>query len=264
MTEPAHWGAFVSFVWPILWFKYNEKESIIYKYLSKVMAFFLILASITITSRTFLIIFIIQVVFLLLIKKWPKSLIIIKALLITIFISGASILIAMFSDVFNVNESLSSAARLGSTLVALDVASNYFLTGIGIGQFHYYLSLYSAPIIIDLPELQDILTGNAVSRASTFNFYIRLIAELGLIGFFAFIYIMAKSILGFIFLYKSDSENYTGVILSLVGAMSFWLTQDSFLYSPAIFFIAVGLALREKMGVVHYFRTHTPFSLRNA
>lgn len=263
MTEPAHWGAFVSFVWPILWFKYNEKENLSYKYLSKILVIILIFASITTSSRTFLIIFAIQISFFLFIMKLPKSLIIIKALLITVFIFGASILITMFSDVFNVNESLSSAARLGSTLAAMDIASDYFLTGIGIGQFHYYLSQYAVSIITDLPELQDILTGNAISRASTFNFYIRLIVELGLVGFFAFMYIIGKSVSGYRILFKADNENYTGVILSLVGAMSFWLTQDSFLYSPAIFFIALGLAFREKIADVRYSRSLIQFRLRH-
>jgi hypothetical protein len=236
MSEPSYWGAFVAYTWPILYFCFRNKSA---RLGGRLLAVVLIGSALLIGARTLIAIVFIQL--LIVVFASHISIAVKLSLAIACGVGGLAILVAT-TDTFAVSENLSSAMRLGSTLLGLNVASAHGLTGVGIGQFHYYFTPEFAPDFLFLSEeAAYVFSGVSDMRASTFNFFVRLVVELGVIGFLGFFWLIVSA--GRAVFRLSDMRFRFGLGLAYVGALSFWLTQDSFLYSPALLFMAVGLAV---------------------
>lgn len=236
MSEPSYWGAFVAYSWPILFFCFRSPGE---RVVARLMAAVLIGTAIFIGARTLIGIVFIQVLIVVFASRISKAF-----KLFLFFVSaivGLAVLIGT-TDTFAVSDNLSSAMRLGSALLGVNVAAAHGLTGVGIGQFHYYFVPQYAPDFLFLSEeAAFIFNGLGDFRASTFNFFVRLVVELGVLGLIGYIWLIVSAGIGVFRL--SDKRLRSGLGLAYVGALSFWLTQDSFLYSPAILFMAFGLSI---------------------
>lgn len=237
MSEPSYWGAFVAYIWPILFFCFDDGS--VARRLSRTCALLLIGTALFIGARTLIGIVFVQALILVLSSRINT---LVKLILLIVCAAGGMLGLILSTDIFAVSDNLSSAMRLGSTLLALNVAGSYGLFGVGVGQFHYYFTPEFAPNFLLLSsEAANIFGDVSDFRASTFNFYVRLMVELGVIGMLGYMMLIVRA--GRSILHLPELNMRRGLGLAYVGAMAFWLTQDSFLYSPALFFIALGLSL---------------------
>ena len=145
--------------------------------------------------------------------------------------------------VLNVEENLSSANRLGSPLLAFNaIGAGYGLSGIGIGQFHFFYRDEFAPDFLHVSaEAIDQMAFDAPSRASTYNFYARVFLECGVVGLAALLVALAA-------LFRMAlPRNRLPLLTFLAGALGFLLTQDTYLYPPLILAVAMILGTVERV-----------------
>jgi hypothetical protein len=231
MSEPSYFGAFAGiFTLPLLFFCKK------YRLFNILMAALLFLISIYIQAKTFFIVIFIQIIFFLLFNPSRKYSIIIGLLLIPLF--ATAVYTMNTSQVFNVEQNLSSAYRLGSGLLALNVASSgYGFLGIGFGQFHFfYLQEFSPDFLLLSHEALNQINNVYDSRASTFSLPIRILIEAGIFG-------LASAIMLIYTLFRkfsssNDRVTQTGLFF-ISGSIGFLLTQDSYCLPS----LALGLAL---------------------
>lgn len=139
-----------------------------------------------------------------------------------------------------INENMSSVMRVGSNMLALNVAlEGYGLLGIGIGQFHFMYTPEFAPDYLLLSqEALDLMGGVTGRRASTFNLPLRLLVETGVIGL----------ALGTLMLFQlfwslrntTDPIAQTGLIF-VAGSLGFLMTQDTYCLPSLAFGLALSL-----------------------
>jgi len=236
-SEPSYWGAFCGYMWPLcaicLIANYPFNRLLIL-----CLLFICLVTPFIIRARTFIGILTVQLLFASFIckKRWFWFPLAIAAL---IFI------LPLFNEfqLFDIHENLSSAMRLGSTILGLNLSKEYGFFGLGLGQFTYFYSdKYAPDFLLYSEEAMSYFTGEALFRASTYNLFVRALVELGFLGFIGFTMLYFLPIL---YVYKNCYKNSIDkkkfwflFLLSYVGAIAFQLTQDSLLYSPAIFFIA--------------------------
>lgn len=237
MSEPSYWGAFVAYVWPVLFFCFDDGS--LARKVSRTIAIFLIGTALFIGARTLIGIVFVQALILVLSSRINN---LVKLFLLIACTAGGLLGLLLSTDIFAVSDNLSSAMRLGSTLLAVNVAGSYGLFGVGVGQFHYYFTPEFAPGFLLLSsEAGNIFDDVSDFRASTFNFYVRLVVELGVVGMAGYLLLIIRAGRNILQLHQLHVRR--GLGLAYVGALAFWLTQDSFFYSPALFFIALGLSL---------------------
>ncbi len=145
-------------------------------------------------------------------------------------------------SVLDVQANLSSAMRLGSTMIALNAAaSGYGLLGLGFGQFHFVYSPQFAPdFLVYLPEAELFFGRMADVRASTYNLPARLLIEEGVVGlmlFLVLIWIVFRNGRT-----RNDLWHQYGAVLA-GSSLGFLLTQDTYFF-PALVCGAAILASR--------------------
>jgi hypothetical protein len=141
----------------------------------------------------------------------------------------------------DVRENLSSADRLGSALLASNViAHGYALPGIGFGQFHFFYRDRFAPDFLFLSREASLqLTPNAPNRASTYNFFLRVLLETGLTGFIVLVMAIKK-------LWSVEvPPRLTFIPYIFAGSLGFLLTQDTYVYPPLMFSSALIMSVLE-------------------
>lgn len=232
MSEPSYFGAFAGlFALPLIFFCQK------YKIVNITLSLILVFISVLIQAKTFFIVIFIQILLLLAGNK--QSL---KRKFLILILAAPLLAMAIYTLnttlVLNVDQNLSSANRLGSALLALNVASSgYGLLGIGFGQFHFfYLPEYSPNFLLLSQEALDQMNNVNDTRASTFSLPIRLLVETGILGLIAavtFVYILFRKFSG-----SKDVATQTG-LLFISGSVGFLLTQDTYCLPS----LALGLAL---------------------
>jgi hypothetical protein len=162
------------------------------------------------------------------------------ALLLLLAISAVAVSFIVRFSALDVSENLSSAMRFGSTLLSINVSiSGYAVPGIGIGQFHFFYRDAFAPEFLYLSEEGlNQLSPDAANRASTFNFYTRVLLETGLAGFISFFLAM----LALLRTELNASTRYIATLLS--GSLGFLMTQDTYFYPPLVMACALLLGVR--------------------
>ncbi|WP_431259095.1 hypothetical protein ACQ86G_02125 [Roseateles chitinivorans] len=162
------------------------------------------------------------------------------ALLLLAAIGVAAVSFIVRFSALDVSENLSSAMRFGSTLLSINVStSGYAIPGIGIGQFHFFYRDAFAPEFLYLSEEGlNQLSLDAANRASTFNFYTRLLLEVGLAGFIGFFLAM----LALLRTRLNANTRYIATLLS--GSLGFLMTQDTYFYPPLVMACALLLSVR--------------------
>jgi hypothetical protein len=232
MSEPSYYGTFaILFAIPMVLAGGNKK---IRNYMT---AFLLILTAVISLAKTMIVVLIGQVAFLVLIKPAVSKVRNLYRLAFLAFIPVAYGLILNTSAI-NVEDNLSSNMRLGSNVLAMNVAADgYWLFGAGIGQFHFLFRPEYAPDFLFLSsEAVAQFDGEGASRFSSFNLPLRLAVETGVVGlllFLAIFFMTIRAARG-----ATDPATIVGICF-VGGSVGFLMTQDTYCL-PALF---LGLAL---------------------
>jgi hypothetical protein len=141
----------------------------------------------------------------------------------------------------DLEDSLSSIARIGSLLAGIHTALNEPLAGIGIGQFGHFYAQHVPDFALVSEEVLSWAEGSSQYRASTFNLFVRLICELGVpLGTIACCIVLLPLVRGLRRPAQERAQSpFVWILLAAVAGVAFWFTQDQFGYQPAI----LGLAL---------------------
>lgn len=242
MSEPSYYGTFAAlFGTPLLIMKCFNK------YYYRVLGALIVLTAFVINAKTMFIVISFQILFYVFFMR-------IKA-------SKINLLIGLFALVFggltmnasqkplDVNENLSSAMRIGSTVLGLNLAMDgYGLSGVGAGQFHFFYKEVYAPSFLFLSdEASNQFKSAAENRASTYNLFVRLLVETGFVGLLLFMDIIRRALIS---ARVSDDPTSQFAVLLISGSIGFLMTQDTYFYPPLV----LGLALA--------FSSHRPTLLR--
>lgn len=129
----------------------------------------------------------------------------------------------------NVQENLSSAMRLGSAVLAWNVAkAGYGLVGVGFGQFHFMYQVRFAPWYLMYSEEAKLAFSHfADTRASTYNLFLRYLVETGVVGLAIFLGVILR-------LLVTAREHHLveacfGSVL-MCGSLGFLFTQDPYFF----------------------------------
>lgn len=232
MSEPSYFGTFAGlYAIPLMFFNKSNKT------INGLMFFALIFISLIIEAKTFAIVFASQLLYLLFVMKYRRSLKTLITILVFIFIGTAYYLIVDL-QALNLEENLSSIMRLGSSHLAFNVAtSGYGFLGIGFGQFHFfYTSLFSPDYLLLSKEALDQMANVNDSRASTFNLPLRIFVETGVGGLLLFLMLFYQIFSSF---HKSKDPVTQVGLLFLVGSLGFLLTQDTYCLPSLAFSLAL-------------------------
>lgn len=241
MSEPSYFGAFAGlYAIPLIFInKFN-------KIINGLIFFALILISIVIEAKTFVVVFAAQLLYLMCVIKNMKILKTLITLLVFVFI-GVTYYVIFYLGVLNLEENMSSVMRFGSSQIAFNVAtSGYGLLGIGFGQFHFfYTPLFSPDYLLYSKEALDQMSNFNDSRASTFNLPLRILVETGVGGLFLFLMLIYRIFSKF----HNSKDPVTQVgLLFLAGSLGFLLTQDSYCL-PSLAF-ALALVITQKRALL--------------
>lgn len=240
MSEPSYFGTASALLgFPLIILKGS------YNYLRKIVGLSMIIFSFLISAKTIIMVLLFQLAFLFYYKNNKLSLkhkvsLLIAFLVVLTFISTTKVL--------DVQENLSSATRLGSSHIALNVALNgYALTGVGIGQFHYFYRPEFAPEYMNFVNAEMNFGKDLEFRSSTFNFFLRTLVEIGLAGLIIIILFLKKIAR----IAKSNQTINSEIGFHFMsGSIGFLLTQDTYFYPPLI--LGISLILAEKQRLSRY------------
>ncbi len=221
MSEPSYYGTMAAlFAIPLLLApQFHGKNS------SKILAAGLLVSAITVSAKTMVIVAGTQVLFLLLFGRLGRA----KALIVFILLSATAIFFIQTRSALNLEQNLSSINRIGSVHLAANVAaSERSFIGIGAGQFHFQYRAENAPTyLFASDEAISQMSSDANTRASTYNFPLRVFVELGVVGFLLVF-------IGIIYLLFIFNRKLILAQMLLLGSLGFLLTQDTYMYPPLI------------------------------
>jgi hypothetical protein len=194
------------------------------------LAVSMFVSAVLIGAKTFVVVAGVQV--LMLLSKRTKSLRhLFGGALVVAAVGVCALFFVQRYAALDVEENLSSAVRLGSAVLATNVCLHgYALPGIGFGQFHFFYRDEFAPAFLFLSsEALSQLNATAETRASTYNFLLRVFLETGVIGGIIMIYCLRR-----LWIAKMP-EHLLFVSVLFAGALGFLLTQDTYFYPPLVF-----------------------------
>jgi len=236
-TEPSYFGTFAAtYGTALLCLSVSPGRKLFYA----LLALALFVSSIAIGAKTFVVVLGAQALYYVLHRTRSLASALAGALVLSI-VSVCAIYFIVTYSALDVRENLSSADRLGSAVLATNVALHgYALPGIGFGQFHFLYRDQFAPDFLFLSRGASLaLSSDADFRASTYNFYLRVLLETGLTGFIIFAIAIKK-------LWDVPlSGNLAFVAAIFAGALGFLMTQDTYFYPPLVFATALILGVME-------------------
>ena len=227
-SEPAYFGTFAAIYGTAL---VMLPASPLRRFVNVLLAAALYASAIVIGAKTFVVVAAAQAAWLMLRRKQGGRRNAAGPLVMFAAVVGCGVFFIQTYSVLNVQENLSSTMRLGSSLLAANVArAGYALTGIGFGQFHFFYQDQFAPAFIFLSrEALDQMNPEVDTRASTFNLYLRVLVETGIAGFLLLIGCLSR----LWFARIPESVGFVSVIFA--GALGFLMTQDTYFYPPLVF-----------------------------
>jgi len=232
MSEPSYFGAFVGMYGTVLVLIRSVPQ---YK-LRCILGILLFVCAVLTDAKTFIPVSVCALA----VAVWqhPKSLLRIRYVPIAIVFLAVCSYVIVSRSALDVQENYSSAMRLGSSVLALNVARHgYAVTGIGFGQFHFFYKPSFAPSFLVATNESSIQFSSSIEyRASTFNYYVRLLLETGLVGLIMLLYMLYRIMRAA--RYDFRPESLLGMLL-LAGSLGFLFTQDTYFYPPLV----IGLAL---------------------
>ena len=134
----------------------------------------------------------------------------------------------------NLKNNISNQSRFGMQYASLQVFKENPIIGVGFGQETYHKRYhYPKWATRNNWEFKYVYQNNSIKSFPTaYNIYTRLLAEIGLIGFFIFLGLIFFSIQKSFFLFK-NSQNENKVLafitmISFVGLSLNWMQTDFF------------------------------------
>jgi len=231
MSEPSYYGTFAAmYAIPLVIFGGQHKI------LKRILAIALLATALLIHAKTLFVVLGAQLLYLATARKSPTMRAMFGTILVAVVL--AVIYMIMNGATPNLDENLSSIMRLGSNVLALNVATEgYGLIGVGTGQFHFMYRPEFAPDYLFLSqEAVDQIYEVSGRRASTFNWPLRLLVESGLPGLF----LASLMLLRVFWSLRRTTDRITQTGLCFVaGSLGFLMTQDTY----ALPSLAFGLAL---------------------
>lgn len=194
------------------------------------VAIALVATSIVVTAKTFVVVAGAQAMYLVFGHRYARH---IRAYAVIFLLAAVGIMYFYTKNhaALSVEDNLSTAMRFGSAQLGVNVAAaGYGVLGIGIGQFHFFYKEEFAPdyLLLSKAALSQ-MGGDVEQRASTFNFYVRVLLETGALGFLLLMYAMIS-------IGRIDLPAREFFLLPMfVGAAGFLLTQDTYFYPPLVF-----------------------------
>lgn len=234
-SEPSYFGTFAALYGTALLFIPGKLFARVVNF---ALAILLYVSAVAIGAKTFVVVAGAQAALLIFnLRKTVSSI----AIGFTVFaaVVGCGIYFIQSLSLLDVDENLSSAMRLGSTVLAANVAADgYALSGIGTGQFHFFYQDRFAPNFLLLSdEALEQLGPDAPFRASTFNFFVRVLLETGVPGFALLTVCLWK-------LWRAKMPpSMTWLSLIFAGSLGFLMTQDTWFYPPLVFAVAAMLTM---------------------
>lgn len=236
-TEPSYFGTFAATYGTALMCLSAGPGR---RFFHALLAIALFAGSIAIGAKTFVVVLGAQALYYVLHRTRSLASALVGALVLVVVSACALYFIVAYSAL-DVRENLSSADRLGSAVLATNVALHgYALPGIGFGQFHFFYREQFAPDFLFLSQGASLaLSSDADFRASTYNFYLRVLLETGLAGFVIFALAIKK-------LWDVPLDGPLAFIAAIfAGALGFLMTQDAYFYPPLVFSTALILGVME-------------------
>lgn len=204
-SEPSQYSVYLAVVFPLLLFKLIRSKHFLFYALSLVVFFILLFAT---YSRTGYFIVLIEFLGLCFFFRkefqWKKTCSFLLFLLISggafmeLFddaIGGGEQIIQIFATLLSGDDALtnmSNISRFGATMAAFGIFQDHILFGVGYDQFAFYAANYYPSWSYMSIEIVDWST-NYTGRAAwppAFNYYVRLLAELGIFGALAWIVLL--------------------------------------------------------------------------
>jgi hypothetical protein len=237
MSEPSYYGVFAAlFGMPLMMMEHYNK----YSY--RILGLLIIISAFVINAKTMFIVMFFQVIFFW--YQTKRKIISFKLMLGLLVFVIAAISMTLTQKPFDVEGNMSSAMRLGSSILALNLAADgYGLLGVGIGQFHFHYKEEFAPnFLLFSNEAQNQFELNSDGRASTFNQFIRFLIETGLIGFLIYLDVIRRAFKR-LWLRKDSISQFSLLLLS--GSIGFLMTQDTYFYPPMLLSLALAFSNKE-------------------
>lgn len=233
-SEPSYFGTFAAlYGTALLWIPASHARRLVHA----ALAVLLYVSAVLVGAKTFVVVAAAQAMFLIFHGTASLSRRVLAMVLLAL-IAGTAVFFIQTYSALDVEQNLSSAMRLGSSLVAVNVvAEGYALPGIGFGQFHFFYRPEFAPNFLYLSaEGVGQLALDAENRASTFNLYLRVLLETGVLGLILLLFCLRA------LWFARLPPQLTYISLMFAGALGFLMTQDTYFYPPLVFTSAAILA----------------------
>ncbi|WP_198003310.1 O-antigen ligase family protein [Selenomonas sp. CM52] len=201
-SEPSQYSVYLVVIFPLLLFKLIKSKHILFYALSLVLFFVLLFAT---YSRTGYFIILIEFFgFCFFFRReirWEKLCMFCLMLFLILggggnlvgdAIGGSERVVEMFATLLSndiVFSNMSNMARFGATMAAMGIFQDHIFFGVGYDQFAFYAANYYPDWAYMSIEIVDWST-NYSGRAAwppAFNYYVRLLAEVGFFGALAWI-----------------------------------------------------------------------------
>lgn len=236
MSEPSYFGSFAGLYGGPL---FLIRPARYYRWRAA-LAILLFACAVLIRAKTFVPVLLCELGVLL--WRNPTSVLRFRNIPVAVAIAIVSFYVVIANAALDLQDNLSSIMRIGSAQLALNAALHgYALLGIGFGQFHFFYRPRFAPSYLFLSaEAAEQFSHSASLRASTYDFYIRLLLEEGvgsLLLFLGLVYSLLKRVRQ-----EATSVAQFGTFL-LAGSLGFLLTQDPYFYPPLMLSMAVLLGV---------------------
>lgn len=229
MTEPSYYGTMAALYGApmLLAPQFRGRLGV------KLLAIALFVSAFFITAKTMIVVAGAQALLLVVLVKRGRIL----ALLALLCVSAGAIYFIQTRAALDLQENMSSAMRLGSAHLAARVAATgASITGIGAGQFHFQFTEQNAPDYLLLSdEALEQMSPQAQTRASTYNFPLRVLVEQGILG-------LVLLLVGVALLMRGRDSRSRLQQMMLFGALGFLMTQDTYFYPALVLACALLLA----------------------
>ncbi len=246
--EASWFGMYLAFVFPWL-MSYLFTEGKKYRYVYRALLGYMLVLTYLTFSRTAYIVVAFQIsVFVLVIflKGGDRYRIhLLKLLLIAVLFSGLLIAntdvgdksVLLFSSLFRQDTKfqLSNIARTGMQLAAVNIGFAHPLTGVGLGQYGFYVSDYLPPWAWDSPEVHLWVSSSSDTPwAPVHGLWARMLAETGFVGIFLWLSVWISVLISVWKHYRKlrqiDQQNSIlalSLLISILGLMLNGLVSDS-------------------------------------
>lgn len=248
-TEPSVFAAWALVIWPLVLPLMGADFRRHHRMLAGLFLLALIAGIYLCNARTAAGIGVIQMLFYFLWILRRKRIGVLTALGVLLALVASPLLALKLMTLTNLESNLSNIGRIGSTIAGILVSADHPVMGIGVGQFKYFLSSYAPDFTYASEEISAWSDGTSTFRASTFNLFVRLASEFGVLaGGLASALLIAPLVRTL----RTAEDNLTLCLgLSAVGGAGFWLLQDQYAYQPAIFALALLNVARSRPVVTH-------------